>query len=453
MPLPPPDRPREKRRLPFAAALSDTFGWSPAVASGVTLLLFLALIGAVVWVIRTNPPRRITIASGPPGSTYHRWAERYQQALAPRGVTLVIRATGGSEENLDLLLDPKSGVDIGFVAGGVTAGRDLDRIRSLGSVAYQPMWVFCRTAKPISHLADLAGHRVAVGPPGSGTHALALTVLKANGITGPPTTFVELDSAAAAQALLDGKLDAAFMMGDSASIQTLRSLIRDPSVQMFNFAQADAYVRRLAYLSKMEFPEGSFDLGHNLPAQNVTLIGPTVELVAHANLNSALSDLLLEVAKDVHGRSNLLQKRGEFPAPIEHEITLSEDAIAYYKAGKGFLYRKLDSFWLASLLNRILVAVVPLVLVVVPAMRFLPTVYRFRIQLRFYRCYRPLLRIEREAFGGVSPERARELLAALDEIQHGVNHLKVPASFAAQCYELRSHIALIRERLRVAVTA
>ena len=125
-------------------------------------------------------------------------------------------------------------------------------------------------------------------------------------------------------------------------MQTLRTLVRSPDVQLYTFAQADAYVRRYAYLDRMELPEGSIDLGKNLPAQDVVLIGPTVELVARKGLHPALSDLLLEVAREVHGKTGLLQKRGEFPAPLEHEFTISDDATRYYKSGKGFLYRSVS---------------------------------------------------------------------------------------------------------------
>ncbi len=201
---------------------------------------------------------------------------------------------------------------------------------------------------------------------------------------------------------------------------------------MFNFDQADAYVRRYSFLNKIELPEGSIDLGRNLPAGNVTLVGPTVELVARKELNSALSDLLLEVAREVHGRPGLLQKRGEFPAPLEHEFALSGEAQRYYKSGMGFTYRIIPSFWLANLVNRTLVAVVPLAIILIPVLRVLPLGYRMRIRLRLFKCYRPLLKLERDSYGSLTPERVAELQTRLDEIEHAVDAVRVPASFADQ---------------------
>jgi hypothetical protein len=287
-----------------------------------------------------------------------------------------------------------------------------------------------------------------VGAVGSGTHSLALTLLKVNGITGAPTIFLDLATVEAVAGLLDGKLDAIFLMGDSTSLRTVRTLVRTPNVRLFSFTQADAYVRRYAYLNKMELPEGSIDLGLDLPAQDVVLIGPTVELVARKGLHPALSDLLIEVAQEVHGRAGLLNKRGEFPAAIEHEFKISSDALRFYKSGKGLLVRAVGSFWLASLLNRILVVFVPILLVLIPTLRFLPIIYRWRIQLRIYRFYRPLLLLERDASGTLTREEGQALLQRLEEIEEAVNRLKVPTSFADQFYVLRIQIAFVRQRLK-----
>jgi hypothetical protein len=370
------------------------------------------------------------------------------------------------------LENPHSGVDIGFIQSGLAgtenrgpspqgtrdspvqsgpAGNEkLDNMVSLGSIAYQPLWIFYRSPTRISRLAELAGRRIALGDLGSGTHDLALALLQANGITGAPTTLLNLDSDEAAKDLLAGKIDAVFFMGDSAPMATLRTLVHSPDVQIFNFTQADAYIRRFSYLNKMMFPAGSINLGENLPAQDIVLIGPTVELVARQGLNSALSDLLLEVAQEVHGKAGMLQKSGEFPAPLGDDIAMSDDALRYYKSGKGLLARTVGSFWLASLLNRALVVFLPLMLVLIPVVRFLPVAYKWRIQLRIYRCYRPLLLLERDAFAELTAERRQELLQRLDEIEGTVNRLRVPASFADQFYSLRGHIAFVRARLKVA---
>ena len=445
--------PRTFRRPKLVTTLVETFGFSPLLATLAALFLLLLGAAALVWVVLSAPPRSITIITGPPGSSFQRYAERYRTELAKNGVTLNIVPSGGSLDNLQRLQKSDSGVDVGFVQGGLVSDPPPPGIVSLGSVAYQPLWLFYRSAEPIEILSDLAGKRIGVGAPGSGVHALAHSLLELNHITDAPTTLVEKDSAAAGQDFLDGKLDTVFLMGDSAPTETLRALLRAPAVQIYSYTQADAYVRRLSYLNKIVVPEGAIDFGKDLPLEDVVLIGPTVELVARRGLNSAVSDLLLKVAQQVHYKPGMFAKLNEFPAPLERGIPISDDAQRYYKAGQHLTYKLVDSFWLANLLNRLLVAIVPLCLILIPAIRFLPVAYRWSVQLRFYRSYRPLLRLERDAETPLTAARAEELLRRLDAIEAEVNALRVPASFASQFYDLRNHLAFVRQRLKSAVTA
>jgi TRAP-type uncharacterized transport system substrate-binding protein len=451
-------RPKVAPPAKMVSTLSETFGFSPALSSALAFFIIAVCLLAVIWFIRSAPPRNLTISGGPPGSTYERYAKSYKEKLADHGVTLKILPSAGSQENLHRLQSSSSGVDIGFVQGGIADGETLRDLVSLGSIAYQPLMVFYRGQTPIGRLSELAGRRIAVGALGSGTHTLALALLQANGISTAPTILVNLDADAAAAGLLKGNLDGIFLMGDSASIQTLRTLIRSPDVQLYSFTQADAYVRKFTYLNKMDLPEGSIDLAKDLPAHDTVLLGPTVELVARKNLNSAISDLLVEVAQEVHGKATILQKEGEFPIPLEHtlkisdndELQISDDAARYYKSGKSFTYRHISSFWLASLLNRIAVAFLPLVIVVVPTVRFFPNAYKLRIRLRFYHFYRQLMRLERGAMNAPTPEQDQELLRRLDEIERAVNKLRVPASLADQFYALRGYIKFVRSQLKPA---
>jgi hypothetical protein len=199
-------------------------------------------------------------------------------------------------------------------------------------------------------------------------------------------------------------------------------------------------------LNKLQLPEGSIDFGKNLPAHDVWLIGPTVELIARTDLNAAVSDLLIEAAREVHGNAGMFQNQGEFPAPLVHEYKISADALRYYKSGKTFLYREFP-FWIASLADRVLVAFVPVVLVLIPGLRLIPWAYKWRSQLRIYRWYRKLLVLERDVTMELTPANQQELAARLNEIENVVKHMKVPASFANQFYWLRGHIDYVREKL------
>jgi TRAP-type uncharacterized transport system substrate-binding protein len=426
---------------------SENFGLSWGLSFVAVVFTGFVTCSAIYWFIHAAPPRAITLTSGPPGSSFERNAEKYRVILARNGVTLKILPSQGSQENLQRLEDPSSHVDIGFVQGGVSDGTNIQNLISLGNIAYEPLLVFYRGTNTVRFLSELMGKRLAIGSAGSGTHSLALTLLATNGFTADGTTqLLGLDAEAAADGLVAGTVDAAFMMGDSASSQTMRTLLHSRDVQLLSFEQAEAYTRRFNYLNKLRLPEGSLDFGKNLPSQDVWLIGPTVELVARPDLNAAISDLLLEAAREVHGNATLLQNQDEFPNPIQHEYSISPDASRYYKSGKTFLYRQLP-FWIASLVNRVLVVFVPTLLVLIPGLRLIIAAYKWQIRLRIYRCYRLLLPLERELAGDVTPAKRDEVHKRLDEIEKVVKRIKVPASFADQFYGLRGHIDFVREKL------
>jgi hypothetical protein len=338
-------------------------------------------------------------------------------------------------------------VDVGFVQGGVATSSDIGNVVSLGSVFYEPLVIAYRGPRPIQRLSQLKGKRIAIGHEGSGTRFLAMALMKANEIQPyGPTKLVDLAGEPAVEALLKHQIDAAFLMGDSAAPETIRQILHTKGIRLFDFPQADAYLRRFRYLSKLELPPGSFDLGANLPPKPLIMLAPTVELVARAGLHPALSDLLIEAAQEVHGRATLLQHAGEFPAPLEHEYPIGDNASRYYKSGKSFVYRHLP-FWLASLTDRIMVMLVPIIIVLIPGLRLIPSLYGWRIRARIYRRYGELMALERAALGPLSSEDRAALLGRLNEIEESAITGKIPGSFAEEAYLLRQRIKSVRKRL------
>ena len=415
-----------------------------------TLGPILLLTGLALWAafrfVDPAPPDTITITAGPEGSIFWNHARKYQEILARNEVELKILPSQGSLENLRRLADEDFEADVGFVQVGVSTEKEIEGLVSLGSMFHQPLAIFYRGAR-LARLAELKGKRVAIGREGSGARFLALTLLKANGIEpGGKTVLLDLAGEDAAEALLRRKVDAAFFMGDSAAPAVMRKLFRAPGIQLLDFEQAEGYVRRFQYLSKLELPMGSVDLGTNLPARTVHLIAPMVELIAREDLHPALSDLLIEAAHEVHGVSTLLQRAKEFPQAKEHQIPLSDDAVRYYKSGKGFLYRHLP-FWLASLADRMVVLLVPIVVLLIPGMRIAPALYRWRVGSRIYRWYGTLLALERDVSAHAGPHAKEQLVERLDRIEQGVNRIKVPLSFAGEFYVLREHINFVRGKL------
>jgi TRAP-type uncharacterized transport system substrate-binding protein len=429
------------------AKLTELYGRSIIMFMVVILILILSVCVSVFAFFNSAAPTKITIASGPPGSVFQKNAEKYKKLLAEEGVTLTILPSGGSTDNLKKLADPHVKVDVGFVQGGETDGFNIEKLVSLGSVSYQPLLVFYR-GEGRKLLSDFAGGRLNIGESGSGTNTLALAILKENGIVpGGSTTLVQTKSDDAVKSLLENRVDALFVMGDSASVDVMKKLVQTPGINIFNFSQADGYTRRIKYLNKLVLPEGSLDLGKNIPVNDLYLIAPTVDLVARQNLHPALSDVLLEAAKEVHGSAGLFRKSGEFPAPLEHEFRISPDAERYYASGKSFLYRNFP-FWLASLLNRLLAVLVPIALLLIPALKIVPLFYRWHMQSRIYPWYKALLELEHHAFDTpVDAAERKELLSQLEHIESSVNKIKIPASFGDMFYGLRGHINFVRNRL------
>lgn len=422
------------------------------VTSAPLLLLTALAIWAAYWYIRPAPPKSIIISAGPKGSTFYLTAQKYREILARNGVNLQVIPSEGSVDNLRRLVDRNVKVDLGFVQGGVATGVDVSGVVSLGTVFHEPLALFYRNPAPVTLLSQFAGKRLAVGPVGSGTRVVALTLLKSNGIEpGGSTPLLALGGTEAAQALVDGKVDAAFLMGDSATPPVMRKLLWTPGVRLLDFTQADGYSRRFPYLDKLDLPMGVFDFGKNVPQQEIHLIGPTVELVARKKLHPALSDLLIEAAREVHGKATLLQHANEFPAPLEHEFTVSPDAKRYYSSGKSYVYRKFP-FWLASLIDRTLVVFVPIVVLLIPGFKLVPALYSWRIRSRIYRWYGALIAIERSILANPSATERKELLKRLDDIETQVNKMKMPLAYAEQFYVLRDHINFVRDRYRQSIS-
>lgn len=428
--------------------LNGLFGKGLVISAAAIFIIALVVSVSAYMFLNTAAPRSLTITSGPAGSTFQRNAERYQKILAREGVTLKILPSDGSSDNLQRLADAKTRVDIGFVLGGEAQKKNYDTLMSLGSIAIQPLMIFY-TGKPRQLLSEFKGEHLNIGPEGSGTNNLALEILKANGIVpGEDTRLDQTDLEDPTRDLYSGRIDAVFLMGDSTDSAVTRKLMRDKRIRLFSFIQADAYVRRIRTLNKLWLPRGTMDLGNDIPADDVELVGPNVQLIARDTLHPALSDLLLEAAREVHGSAGLYRKRGEYPAQVEGEYRSSPDANRYYTSGKSFLYRTFP-FWMASLISRVLTVLLPLALILVPLVKVAPALYRWRFSSRIYKWYRVLLELERDAFKpGVGPERREELLHQLDLIETAVNHITIPAPFGDLFYGLRSHINIVRNTIK-----
>lgn len=390
------------------------------------------------------PPKAITIATGMAEGTYAEFGAKYRKALAESGIDLTVRHTAGAGENIALLNDPKGGVEVAFIQGGIGDPFGAPRLRSVASVFFEPLWVFVRgTGAMPDRLSALRGKRIGVGVAGSGTRVLAKTLLVANDVDDENSTFVSVGGNDAAQALDDGRLDAAFFVSGTLS-QRLLALLQKPEIRLMGLAHADAYQRRYKYLSGIALPEGVLDLGANLPAAPVSTVAPTAALVVREDLHPALVDLLLGAASRIHAEGNLTTPAGLFPSPRYVDFPLSSDAERYFKSGPTFLRRVLP-FEAAIMVERLMIMLVPLVTLLIPMFKLAPPAYRWGIRRKIYRWYRELREIEGQWRGQADAADPGGLIRRLDEIQTQVGQLHIPLSYAEQLYHLRLHIAFVRQ--------
>jgi hypothetical protein len=348
-------------------------------------------------------------------------------------------------DNLARLRDPASGVEVAFVQSG-TAGPERDpTLQSLGSIYYEPLWIFHRGPE-LELINDLKGKRIAVGAEGSGTRVLAQQLLEAVGLTGSSVTLVATGGDAAADALAAGRIDAVFVVG-APDAPIVQRLIRTERVRLLSIANAEAFSRRYPHLSALTLPRGVIDLAAQIPHRDVSLLAATATLVIREDFHPALAYLMLHAAAEIHSGSGVLQKHREFPAARESEFVLSDQAQRYFQSGPPLLRRYLP-FWLANLIERMLVLLVPLFAVLVPAFKVLPALIQWRVKSRVFRWYGEIRFLEDELARQPDRDGLRAVLERLDEIEQGVSRTSVPMSYADYAYNLRTHIGVVRSRVQ-----
>ena len=409
----------------------------------------LLIIGLAFWIafhfVRPAPPHGFVISTGSDSGAYHAYGKRYSELLALDKLKVTARTSSGSVENLHRLADDELGVSVAFVQGGVGSVTESPNLVTLAAVYYEPLWVFYRDTRVLSLLSELAGKRVAIGPEGSGTRALALTLAVASKITDGTESFLPLGGAEAADALIKGEVDAAlFVAGPDAPV--VQQLLRARGVRLMSQDHAEALSRRFPYLARVTLPRGGIDLADDIPPREVTLVATTAYLVARDDFHPALVSVLLQAVTRVHRGGGVFYRPGEFPAARDGDFPLSEDARRYFTSGPPFLQRYMP-FWVANLIQRLLVLLVPLIAVVIPVMRIFPGVYRWRVRRRVFRWYDALRTVEAETSKNPAAERARELLMQIDMIRDGVSRTRVPLVYSDYAYNLKLHIEMVRARL------
>jgi len=405
------------------------------------------LLAAALFIFATLPPRTVTMATGAAGGANHELGLRYRDILARSGVRLRLVNTTGGLDNLARLRDRRSGVQVGFIQGGTTTKDESPNVESLGTVFFEPLWLFYRSGTG-DGIERYRGRRISIGPEGSGGRALALEIMKRTKVDAVVGEVLGFPPQEAADKLIAGAIDIAFIVSGWESPVVQRLMAAD-GIEVANVPRPDAFIALYPFLTKVVLPAGVADLAANRPPADVVLLSAKASLAVRGDLSSAIQYLLLNAAVEIHSPPGIFQKAGQFPAAESVDLPLSEEAQRFYKSGRPVLQAYLP-FWMAALVERILVVFVPALVLLYPAFKLLPQGYDWLMQSRILRLYDEMKSIERELASG--RDDPGTLNARLDRLYQSASELQLPAKYASMQYTLRMHLDLVRARIAASET-
>lgn len=412
------------------------------------IFLLLLALSILIWFAKPAPPDRVLIATGTGGS-YKILGEKYKAYFEKKGIHLELVETHGSKENLQHLIDRKDPIQAAFVQGGMISSDNLTGVQSLGSIDYEPVWIFYRKnvfdeSKHVSD-RDIAKLRVNIGPVGSGTRMQALSIFKLNGLNGDASNLLGLSNIDGVEALERGVIDGVFLVDgfDSLSVQ---KLIKNPDIKLASFQRADAYTRLMPYFEELTVPMGGFDLGKNIPDHAIQLISTTTNLLIDDRLHPAIQVLFLEAAKEINGNKSYFSKAGQFPVYMNTEAPLSDEAKFFYEKGTPTLMKYLP-FWLAEFLERMFFLLLPFAAFAYPVIKSIPSYRTNLAKKQINSIYKELDKFEQNTIQTFNPNRRGEYIEVLNEMERRVLASKAAKLATADCYSLRNNIEFIRNAL------
>ena len=432
------------------------------VSVGPVAFIVAGLLVLAYWWLDPQPPKQVTLATGPAGSAYAEFGKRYAAALKPSGIEVVLKPTDGSLDNLELLR--KGEADVAFVRGG-SADPVADEeagLTSLGALFYEPMWVFYRTDAArkverkaeqrrnnsnghteLSALVQLKGFRLNIDKPGSGVPQVVEQLLRANHIDPKSIELSYLEQTPATEALQAGLLDA-IVLASAPQSPLVQKMLRAPGIALMNLEQGEAYVRRFAFLQDVTLPRGVVDLAADLPPHDVTLLATTTSLLSRQQTHPALRQLFAQSAQTIHSTGGWFNRARDFPNTRTSELPVSPEGDRAINGTPPFWQRYLP-FWASNLFERMWLVLGGLLVLMLPLGRVVPPLYQFRVRSRVFRWYARLRDIEQRADS--KAEAPEVLLRELEELESNANRITVPLSYANELYELRSNIYATRRRL------
>jgi TRAP-type uncharacterized transport system substrate-binding protein len=411
-----------------------------AAAVGIVSIVSLALIYFV-----PAPPSKVVMATAPKGSMAEYYGGQYRETFARSNIELELRETAGTGENLELLLDPKSGVEIAYMLGGVSDRKHAPGLLSLGTVFITPVWLFYSSSEPIDHLSQLTGKRISVGPIGSAIRPLAQKVLGKAGVNSENATFLPFGGSAAAEALNNGKVDAVWILGPPEA-PSVHALLQNPNARIMNFPAAEILTIMFSELVRLVLPQGAVDFKRNIPPHDVPLIGITGKVLVRSDLHPEIVPLMLQALVEAHGVRTMFQHSGEFPNGTDAEYPVAPAATDFYKNGPSYMQRHVP-LWLSVHVQRALAVMVTALAIGYPLFRFMPVAYSWINRRRLFYWYAQLKALEASFDTDLTDKHLARKQAEIERIETAVSHIQFPLTFSDQVYNLRSHIDIVRHKI------
>ena len=411
------------------------------------LLLIIIMFAVTSEFIQPAPEKKLIIATGSKGGNYYKIANEYKKLLEANKIEVTILNTAGSVENIKLLKEKK--VDIAFVQNGILNSNEKD-IEFLANVYYEPLWIFYKNDNyTIDYLIQLISKKISIGEEGSGTKNLAMKLLKDNGISNENSTILTLNTKESKQMLIDGKIDAMFMVTSHDS-KVVKELLENPQINVLSIKRAKAYGQKYGFLEALELHEGTLDLYKNIPDENINLLSTSANLLARKDVPDEIIRIFLKQVKQVHEKESLFANENQFPNLLNTELTINEEAKQYFTKGDTWL-ESIFPYWIASNIDRLKLLLIPLLTLMFPLLKGIFPLYQWSIRSKIFRWYKIINSIDKQ----ISTANIEELEKYTDELDSLNIEIQkettVPLSFMGEYYNLMVHIELIQNKIKARV--
>ena len=413
--------------------------------------ILVLIVGLIILIgfTRPLPPKDVYLAVGQQGSVFGMLGEKFVPLFAEQGIRLHLINTPGSAASLAELADKDMQANAALMVGGIAAKGKFPNLLSLGSVEYVPLWLFYRGQEFDGKglLEHFSSKRVATGVDGSTEEIMIRKLLGLNGIVlEARENLLKITNQDAAQKLIDGEIDAMFIM-DGIDGQVVQKLLAQQDLKIANFAYAPAYVKKLPFLNTVTIPMGALDLKTHNPAQDIRMLASTVTLLVEDDMHPVIQQIFLLAADKISNEVDQFFANPEFfPGYVDHAIPLSPIARRFYDEGPPAFRNNLP-LWLINYVDRLWFLIVGTIAVVYPLLKLFPSYRHMRSALLISEAYSEIKKIEQSARQAQSDEELQALVDELTALDAESSGSWISSVEINEFYSMKSALDLVRSQI------